>query len=101
MSKRKTQRIARTLARSLSALDQGKARFDRAAQLLDQAIALGGQPGEIITLEDGRRLTITDHWNSGKNVTYRPARFARFTIEDYKEPKAPKTKPAEEPAAVS
>jgi hypothetical protein len=94
-----TERQKRQISRSLRAHELAKQKLDEAARRLKSALKLGAQPGDIFEIKGRGRFTIADNFT--KDVAYRPARFVRFTIEEYKEPKAAKTKPSRRKAVAA
>jgi hypothetical protein len=85
-----TERQKRQISRSLRAHDLAKQKLDEAARRLKTAIKLGAQPGDIFDIKGRGRVTITDNFT--KDVAWRSTRFARFTVDEYKEPKPAKAK---------
>lgn len=124
-TKRKMKRIAALLKRSLRQSNRGKRYFQEGGEAFDQALALGAPVDEPITLrgftlaEDRKSLVfvggdveatvvVRDHLKDrdGReiNAGFTNARFQRFRVEPFREPKptptprAKKAAPAE-PAA--
>lgn len=99
-TKKKTpsKRIAKLIARHLRYQERGKAAFDAAQKALDQAVKLGvetGEPIELRTTDDEgkeslQRVMIIDNVMllGEKGAIYRPARFPRYLVDTYRDPKA-------------
>lgn len=88
---KRARKIGRLLEKSIKFNERGKAFFDKSNAALEAARAAGATPGEPVELpETGQRMVVKDHFTS--NVVYRAARFPRFTVEEYREPREPKNK---------
>ncbi len=87
MNRKPTKRIARLLARHNAELARGKARFDKASQALRKAVSMGAICGQPIELPGGEKFVVNDNFTA-RDVVYRPARFARYSVEPYKPARA-------------
>jgi hypothetical protein len=98
----KTRKILRLAAAAVREREAGKDRFKKsgeaAAELRALGIPFGTKIGPLPQHKRGPRVpefvTLVDHFaaKEGEEVThaYRPARFDRYSIEEWKEPKAQK-----------
>lgn len=95
------RKIKALLARSEREHRRGKSAFKKSGEALDQAIALGVPIDKPIKLPirklgDVPRTVVVVNNFDGQTVAYRPARFAKFSLEDYKEPSEKKKTKAEQ-----
>lgn len=101
MNTRHTRKITKLLARSLREAERGKACYRRSGDALDQALAAGVPLGEPLTIparkkrggeviEPERKIVVVDNFPAGKTTAFTTARFAKFSVEPYREPKPPK-----------
>jgi hypothetical protein len=83
MKKQPIKSIARLLARHNAELARGKARFDKASLALRKALSIGAICGQPIELPGGGKFVVNDNFTT-RDVVYRPARFARYSVEPYR-----------------
>jgi hypothetical protein len=91
MKRQPIKSIARLLARHNTEMARGKQRFERASQALQKALSIGAVCGQPVELPGGERFVISDNFTT-RDVVYRPARFARYSVEPYR-PEKPVRKP--------
>jgi hypothetical protein len=96
----KTRTITRLLAKALRERESGKARFKSGGDALTAArklgIKLGEKIGPLPRYKRGPQIpefvVVVDNFPEGTEHAYRPARFDRFSVEEWKEPKPEKKK---------
>jgi hypothetical protein len=104
----KTRNICNLVAKALRDRERGKLLFQAAGEALDAARELGAPTGEKIgPLRPRKRgpqipefARIVDNWRPEVTHAYRPARFDRFAVEEWKEPKEKKAKTPEPETAA-
>lgn len=94
----KTRTINRLIAKALRLRELGKCCFQSASEAADQARGLGvplnTKIGPLPRFKRGPQIPefarVVDNWPPDVTHAYRPARFDKFTVEEWKEPKTKK-----------